>query len=64
MPIKSTLNRCLSASFLLIVTFYLISPSPSYAAPAANFPYQIEQPDGFVFKAISRGDEWNNWVEM
>ncbi|MCB1810983.1 MAG: M6 family metalloprotease domain-containing protein [Candidatus Competibacteraceae bacterium] len=63
MPIKSTLNRCLSASFLLIVTFYLISPSPSYAAPAANFPYQIEQPDGFVFKAISRGDEWNNWVE-
>ena len=55
------ISRCLSTLLLLIVTFYLISPS--FAAPAADFPYQIEQPDGFVFKAISRGDEWNNWVE-
>jgi hypothetical protein len=42
--------------------FVLVAES-AHAGPASPFPFKIQQPDGTVFTARMRGDEFQNWVE-
>lgn len=47
---------------LLLIAFSLLS-TPAWSAPAAPIEIEITQPDGTTFIAISRGDEFANWME-
>ena len=53
----------LSCSLLVALTAALVFATPSLAVPAAEEIYEILQPDGKVFAALTRGDEWTNWIE-
>jgi hypothetical protein len=48
---------------VLIIIFLLGLPGVSFSVPAAPVIFEIDQPDGNVFQAKKKGDEWNNWVE-
>ena len=49
---------------LLLSIFSSIFLSPKlFAAPSAQIPYEIEQPDGSRFHALTKGDEWHNRTE-
>lgn len=56
-----TLDRTLSLVLLLIVA--IVVPIKSYGVPAAPLSYELVQPDGTRFRAITKGDEWSNWIE-
>ncbi len=48
-------------SFFLAVC--MAAMNPAYAGPANPEPTQIAQPDGTLFQAIMRGDEFQGWME-
>lgn len=49
----------------LLVLFLLLFPAPPlvYAGPALEEYLPLQQPDGSIFKARKRGDEFQNWTE-
>ena len=49
----------LTAAALLIALFAV----PAYCVPASPDSFTVKQPDGTEFKALKKGDEWNNWTE-
>ncbi|MFN3531661.1 MAG: M6 family metalloprotease domain-containing protein [Candidatus Brocadia sp.] len=51
--------RCMVLLLLPIAIF----PLKSYAVPAYDGLFELNQPSGFPFEARQRGDEWYNWVE-
>ena len=48
-------------ALIIILLFGL--PGVSFSVPAAPDVFDIMQPDRHSFKALLKGDEWNNWVE-
>ena len=49
--------------FLSLVGGFLVAVLPAHAGPANPEPVAITQPDGTVFQAITRGDEFQGWME-
>jgi M6 family metalloprotease-like protein len=49
--------------FALLLTFATLCCSNAFAVPAAPVEFDLTQPDGTVFTAIQRGDEYANWIE-
>lgn len=49
---------------LMLILLYLFAACPAlHAAPAEPGPAEVRQPDGSIIKIVTRGDEFQNWVE-
>jgi len=48
---------------MIIAVFGMVFPCESDAIPAESVISELTQPDGTVFQARFKGDEWNNWFE-
>lgn len=55
--------RLLWCCMVLLLLPMAIFPLKSYAVPAYDGLFELNQPSGFSFEARKRGDEWHNWVE-
>lgn len=62
-PPHNRLSLSLFAPFCLVLFSLLLFTNTSLAMPAAPDLQEIRQPDGKIFKARLKGDEWNNSVE-
>lgn len=58
---SSGLSRMLGC-FLFLAAFIACAPS-AFAGPASPATFKIQQPNGSVFTANVRGDEFQNWIE-
>lgn len=53
---------CVPGLIALIFGLILL-PQAAPAAPSAQIPYEITQPNGSRFTAVTKGDEWSNRIE-
>jgi len=42
---------------------FAMMPSIAMAVSASPGVFQVKQPDGTIFNAVAKGDEWGNWTE-
>ena len=56
-------TRGFACSALVTVFTLLVGAPLAYAGPANPLPIRIKQPDGTVFTAKLRGDEFQHWTE-
>jgi M6 family metalloprotease-like protein len=49
--------------FLLLLLTHFCFAGTAFSVPAAPDIFEIRQPDGHVFQARQKGDEWNNRIE-
>lgn len=47
----------------LFLAVCMVAMNPAHAGPANPEPTQIVQPDGTMFQAVMRGDEFQGWME-
>lgn len=60
------MKKTLASSIVTLTATALITAVlavPAYCVPASPDSFSVKQPDGTLFNAMKKGDEWNNWTE-